>query len=84
MDDLVNDLQERVLFMRTSDVMVCYDEHYIHGLRLSLKHDGAKDPNHRQYLDTYYSETILEDHDRKYYEHIIGQQNGYCQNINLE
>ena len=83
MDDLVNELQEKVLFMRTSDLKVCHDDKYIHGIRVALIHDYQKDPDHNKFLDSYYSDTILSDHDRKYYMHIDGGEEGYCKNIPL-
>ena len=83
MDDLVDDLQEKVLFMRTSDLKVCHDDNYIHGIRVALIHDYQKDPEHNKFLESYYSDTILSDHDRKYYMHIDGDEDGYCKNIPL-
>ena len=83
MDDLVNELQEKVLFMRTSDLKVCHDDNYIHGIRVALIHDYEKDPDHNKFLDSYYSDTILTDHDRKFYMHMDGAEDGYCKNIPL-
>ena len=64
MDDLVDQLGERVLYMRTTDLKIFTDKHYIHGMRVAMKHDDSKDPEHNENLDSYKSSetTILADH----------------------
>ena len=44
LDGIINKLQRNVLFMRTTDFYVCHDEQYVHGIRVVLQHDPAKDP----------------------------------------
>lgn len=60
--------------MRTTDLKVCTDNHYIHGMRIALKHDDSKDPEHNENLDTFYSskDTALADHHQRFYEHYVG------------
>ena len=41
--------------MRTTDIKVCESNNLIHGVRLALRHDDAKDPQHTELLDSYYT-----------------------------
>ena len=86
MDDLVDELQERVLYMRTTDLKICSTRKFIHGARVALKHDITKDPENNSLLDTFYSskDTILADHHQRYFEHFVGSQEGKCHNLHLE
>lgn len=86
MDDLVDRLQEKVLYMRTTDLKVCSTNHFIHGMRIALKHDYTKDPEHNSKLDNFYSSetTIVSDHSQRFYEHYVGSQEGNCKNVHLE
>ena len=74
MDDLVDRLGDNVLYMRTVDIKVCTDKHYIHGMRIAVRHDATKDPEQNEKLDTFYTskDTVLADHHRKFYEHMVG------------
>ena len=64
MDDLVDQLGEKVLYMRTTDLKMYTDNHYVHGMRVAMKHDDKKDPEHNDILDNYNSseDSILADH----------------------
>ena len=64
MDDLVDQLQENVLYMRTTNFAVCTTRKFVHGARIALKHDIHKDPENNSKLDTFYTsrDTILADH----------------------
>ena len=84
LDNLVDELQDKVLFMRLDSIKVCHSAHYIHGIRIALIHDYTKDPEHNQALDTFYSKTAAPNRDLKFYEHMIGTQTGDCKNINLK
>ena len=50
MDDLAYKLEEKVLYMRTSDINVCFDDEYIHSIRIGLIHDIEKDPERNEAL----------------------------------
>ena len=85
MDDLVDKLQDTVLYMRTVELRICHDNHYIHGMRIAIRHDAWKDPRNNELLDTFYSskDTVLADHHRKFYEHYVGSQEGVCDTVHL-
>ena len=86
MDDLVDRLQEKVLYMRTTDLKVCSTNHFIHGMRVALKHDITKDPANNSKLDNFYSSgtKIVSDHNLRFYEHYVGFQEGKCKKVHLE
>ena len=54
MKDLAVKLEAKVLYMRTSDINVCYDDEYIHSIRIALIHDISKDPERNQELESFY------------------------------
>ena len=83
MSDIVS-LGEKALFMRTNGIMVCSGPQYIHSVRISLMHDPAKDPDHNEALDTFYSKTKASNRDRTYYGQMLGEQNGDCETLELE
>ena len=56
MDDLVETLEDKVLFMRTTDLFVCASGDAIYGVRVALEHDKAKDPEHNMALSTFYDD----------------------------
>ena len=64
MDDLVDSLQEKVLYMRTTDFKVCTTRKFVHGAQIALKHDIHKDPENNSKLETFYTskDTVLADH----------------------
>ena len=73
MDDIVNKMHENVLWMKTSDMLVCADDSYVHGVRLALSHDTLKDPDNLQKMDNYWSDTLFQDGDtQKFVEHVVG------------
>lgn len=84
MDDLAYKLEQRVLYMRTSDINVCYDDQYIHSIRIALVHDLEKDPERNNQLDSFYLEGPDKGKDKVFYEHMLGKQRGKCKNIHLE
>ena len=83
MDDLAYGLEEKVLYMRTSDINVCFDDKYIHSVRIGLIHDIEKDPERNEALDSFY-EGRDKGKDKVFYEKMIGKQRGTCKNIHLE
>ena len=70
--------------MRTSDINICYDEDYIHSIRIALLHDLAKDPERNQELDSFYENGPDKGVDKVFYEHMMGTLRGTCKNIHLE
>ena len=79
MDDLVEKLSDKVLWMRTTDLFVCANQDAIYGVRIALEHDKVKDPEHNMLLSTFYDTdaTVREDgatsqHEIKFYEHMVG------------
>ena len=51
MNDLVEKLQGKEIFMRTAGIFLCYGPDNIYGFRVILEHDDEKDPDHTQILD---------------------------------
>lgn len=84
MNDLVYGLEEKVLYMRLSDFNACFDEEYIHSIRLSMIHDIKKDPERAQELDSFYEDGPYKGKDKVYFEHMLGTQRGRCKNIHFE
>ena len=66
MDELIDKLQGKEIFMRTAGLFICYGPDNIYGVRVILEHDEEKDPDHTQIL-----EDIIMYNDN-FYEKIIG------------
>jgi len=79
-------LGEKVLYMRTTDLKIYTDSHYVHGMRIAMKHDDKKDPEHIENLDSFNSSetTIVADHHQRFYEHAVGSAEGKTHNVHLE
>ena len=77
MDELIDKLQGKEVFMRTAGLFICYGPDNIYGVRVILEHDEQKDPDHTQIL-----EDIIMYNDN-FYEKIIGAQVGKCNLITI-
>jgi len=83
MDNIV-DIGEKSLFMKTSEILICSDDDYIHGMAVALEHDKEKDPAHNEFLDTFYSiEEGEPDFDKTFYEDLIGVDTGECEIVDI-
>jgi len=83
MDNIV-DIGDKSLFMRTSEILICSDDDYIHGMAVALDHDMEKDPAHNQFLDTFYSQDkSMPDFDKTFYEDLIGVDTGECEVVDV-
>ena len=83
MDNIV-DIGDKSLFMRTSSILICSDDDYIHGMAVALDHDMEKDPAHNQFLDTFYSQDkSMPDFDKTFYEDLIGVDTGECEVVDV-
>ena len=71
------------MFMRTVDLYVCASLHSIHGIRISMSHDPEKDPGRSEYLNDYYSQTIVPDLERTFYTKMLGLTDGHCDYVTI-
>lgn len=47
LSEIINKLQRNALFTRNTDLFICHDDDYIHGIRVVLEHDEMKDPEYK-------------------------------------
>ena len=83
LSEIINQLQRNALFTRNTDLYICHDDNYIHGIRVVLQHDEVKDPEYKQLIDNFYEEDDPY-FEQKFYEHMIGSNHGACSNVHFE
>lgn len=72
---------EKIMFMRTVDLYVCSRVQRIHGIRISLRHDPDKDPDHNENYDNFMSHSIAPSHESTFFTTMLGLQDGECEYI---